>query len=167
LLLTGARKNELARAQWSEIDLERKLLTVPPERFKSNAVHLIPLTTEVVSIFKTLPRFNKGDCVFSTSHGEKPVRDFAKAKDKLDELIAEILGTRLKPFRTHDLRRTLRTRLASLRIPDTIAEMVIGHGRRGLQRVYDQHSHEPEMREALGLWAGLLQMIVTSADGAE
>jgi hypothetical protein len=54
-----------------------------------------------------------------------------------------------------------RTRLASLRVPDLVAEMVIGHGRKGLQRVYDQHTYEAEMREALNLWASRLRDIVT------
>ena len=39
--------------------------------------------------------------------------------------------------------------------------MVIGHGRKGIQRVYDQHTYEPEMREALELWAARLRDIVT------
>ena len=42
-----------------------------------------------------------------------------------------------------------------------VAEMVIGHGRKGIQRVYDQHSYEDEMREALELWAARLRDIVT------
>ena len=67
----------------------------------------------------------------------------------------------MPPFVLHDLRRTVRTRLASLRVSDLVAEMIIGHGRRGLQRVYDQHSYEPEMREALELWAARLMSIVT------
>jgi hypothetical protein len=39
--------------------------------------------------------------------------------------------------------------------------MIIGHGRKGIQRVYDQHSYEDEMREALELWAARLRDIVT------
>jgi integrase len=69
----------------------------------------------------------------------------------------------LKPWIIHDLRRTLRTHLAALRIPDHVAEMVIGHGRKGLQRVYDQHRYISEMREALALWAGRLRSIVEPA----
>ena len=65
------------------------------------------------------------------------------------------------PWVIHDIRRTVRTRLASLRVPDMVAEMVIGHGRKGIQRVYDQHSYEDEMREALELWAARLRDIVT------
>ena len=39
--------------------------------------------------------------------------------------------------------------------------MIIGHSRKGIQRVYDQHSYEDEMREALELWAARLRDIVT------
>jgi hypothetical protein len=38
--------------------------------------------------------------------------------------------------------------------------MVIGHARKGLQRVYDQHKYIDEMREALDLWAGRHRDIV-------
>jgi hypothetical protein len=54
----------------------------------------------------------------------------------------------------------MRTRLSALRIVDEVAEMVIGHGRKGIQRVYDQHGYLPEMREALDKWATLLRAIV-------
>ena len=60
----------------------------------------------------------------------------------------------------HDIRRTVRTRLSSLRISERVAEMVIGHGKKGLARVYDQHEFQDEMREALELWAGQLRSIV-------
>jgi integrase len=67
----------------------------------------------------------------------------------------------LKPWRIHDLRRTARTNLAALGVPDLVAEMILGHAKRGLQRVYDQHRYEPEMREALEKWAARLRSIVT------
>jgi hypothetical protein len=66
-----------------------------------------------------------------------------------------------EPFKLYVLRRTVRTRLASLRVPDSVAEMVIGHGKRGLGRVYDQHRYLDEMHEALELWAARLRDIVT------
>jgi hypothetical protein len=67
----------------------------------------------------------------------------------------------LPPFVIHDLRRTMRTRLSSLRISDAVAEMVIGHGRKGLQRVYDQHKFIEEMREALEAWNARLRVIIS------
>jgi integrase len=161
LLLTGARKSEVSDARWREFDLTKKLWTVPPERFKSNASHLVPLSDTVVAIIEALPRFTKGDHLFSTTYGEKPISGFSKGKDRLDKLMTEQLGASPPPWVIHDIRRTVRTRLASLRIPDLVAEMVIGHGRKGLQRVYDQHTYEAEMREALEIWAARLRDIVT------
>jgi integrase len=161
LLLTGARKSEVSDARWREFDLTKKIWTVPPERFKSNASHLVPLSDAAVAIIEALPRFTKGDHLFTTTYGEKPISGFSKGKDRLDKLMAEQLGSTPPPWVIHDIRRTVRTRLASLRVPDLVAEMVIGHGRKGLQRVYDQHTYESEMREALELWAARLRDIVT------
>ena len=163
LLLTGARKGELAGALWREFDLGEKVWTVPPERFKSNATHLVPLSEQASAIVEALPRFTKGDHLFSTTFGEKPVSGFSKAKARLDKMMTEDLGSSPAPWVIHDIRRTVRTRLASLRVSDMVAEMVIGHGRKGLQRVYDQHGYEAEMREALELWAGRLRDIVSPA----
>ena len=144
LLLTGARKSEVAGAQWSEFDLDKRVWSVPPERFKSNATHMVPLSDQAMAVLLSVPHFTKGDYLFSTTLGERPVGGFSKAKARLDKLM------NAPPWVIHDIRRTVRTRLASLRIPDMVAEMVIGHGRKGIQRVYDQHSYEDEMREALG-----------------
>lgn len=160
MLLTGARKSEVAGARRREFDLKKKLWSIPPERFKSNATHLVPLTNQAISIIEELPELNKGDYLFSTTLGERPVTAFANAKERLDSFVTEELGQALPPFVLHDLRRTVRTRLASLRVSDLVAEMIIGHGRRGLQRVYDQHSYEPEMREALELWSARLMSVI-------
>jgi len=160
LMLTGVRKSEASDARWPEFDLKRNLWTVPAERFKSKSTHLLPLTNEVVLLVESLPRF-KGDHLFSTSFGQRPVTGFAKAKTRLDRLMEKELGGKPAPFRLHDIRRTVRTRLAGLRVADEVAEMIIGHGRKGIQRVYDLHQYEKEMREALELWAARLRDIVT------
>jgi integrase len=93
LMLTGARKNEVAGAKWGEFDLKKKIWTVPPERFKSDASHLVPLSDHAVSIIEGLPRFTKGDHLFTTTYGEKPISGFSKGKDRLDRLVKEDIGT--------------------------------------------------------------------------
>ena len=161
LMLTGVRKSEASDAQWPEFDLKNNIWTVPAERFKSKSTHLIPLTNDVLLLLKALPRFTKGDHLFSSSFGQNPVTAFTRAKTRLDRLMEEEFGKKPAPFRLHDIRRTVRTRLAGLRVADEVAEMIIGHGRRGIQRVYDLHQYENEMREALVLWAARLRDIVT------
>jgi integrase len=175
LLLTGQRKNEIGHARWREFDLAEKLLTVPPERFKSDSTHMVPLSGEVMALLETLPRWNAGDFLFSTTGGDKAVKDLDTPKKKLDREMLAILkemaqsrgddpaSVELPNFVLHDLRRTMRTRLSSLRIPDAVAEMIVGHGKKGLARVYDQHKYLDEMREALTAWAAKVRSIVEAA----
>jgi integrase len=172
LLLTGCRLDELGGARWREFELERKTWTIPAERFKSDSEHMVPLTDDALAVLATLPRFNSGDFLFSTTFGKAPVRGFSKAKERLDRHmlgalreLAELRGddakeVELTGFVNHDLRRTVRTRLSALKVQDHIAEAVIGHGRKGIARVYDMHRFEDEKREALTLWAGRLRTIV-------
>src|SRR5262249_18060359 len=165
-----ARHKELAGARWGEIDLTNKVWTVPPERFKSNATHIVPLVGAAVEIIERLPRFQKTDFLFTLSGGKAHSLISDDVKQKLDHRMAGTLkamarmrgedANGFKPWVIHDLRRNVRTGLASLRVADPVAEAVIGHGRRGLARVYDQHSYLPEMREALTLWAARLRSIV-------
>jgi hypothetical protein len=54
----------------------------------------------------------------------------------------------------------VRTRLAGLKVPDHVAELVIGHGKRGLAPVYDEHAYAAEQRAALEAWAAELARIV-------
>lgn len=159
LLLTGARKTEASDATLSEFDLDKAIWTVPEVRFKSGVTHRVPLSKDAVALLSDLPRWPSGKLVFSFD-GKKPMNGHSKSKARLDAVVNEILG-RECDWQIHDLRRTVRTRLAGLGIPDTVAEQIIGHGRKGLQRVYDQHQYEPEQRDALERWAARLRSIVT------
>jgi integrase len=160
LALTGQRKSEVAKARWSEFNLTEKLWTIPAERMKADAAHVVPLTPDVIAILEMLPRFKKGDHLFSTDFGHKPVNGFSKAKTRLDEGIAAELGRTIPPFVIHDIRRTMRTGLSALPVPDLIRELVIAHTKPGLHRVYDQHAYVDEKRHALELWAARLRNIV-------
>jgi integrase len=177
ILLTGTRKTEAAGARWRELsnldDPAKAVWQVPSERFKSNATHLVPLSADALTVVAELPRFRHGDHLFSFSYGEHPATVLHQAKARLDALMPRYLralarmrgddpaAVTLTPWQTHDLRRVVRTKLAALEVNDTVAEMCLGHGRRGLQRVYDQHRYEPQMRRALEAWARELSRIVS------
>jgi integrase len=163
LLLTGCRVSEVAGARWREFVLGDRLWTIPPARFKSEQVHLVPLTDETMSVVEALPRCADGDYLFSTRGGAKPVNSFSKAKARLDSAMADELETNVVPFVNHDIRRTFRTRLSELRVPDHVAELCIGHARTGLAGTYDRHKYIDERREAFGLWAARLKSIVEPA----
>jgi integrase len=162
LLLCGVRLGEAQGARWSEFNFADKTWTIPPERFKSGVAHIIPLSDDAIEVVQGLPRFTS-DYLFSGRVGA--INSFAKAKTKLDTEMLAILresnpAAVLKEYVNHDIRRTVRTRLSALKVPDHVAELVIGHGRKGLARIYDLHSFAPEMREALSKWSIALRAIV-------
>lgn len=160
LALTGQRKSEVAEATWSEFDLAKKLWVIPAARMKSDVGHSVPLSEPVVSLLQSLPRFSKGDYVFTASYGVRPVIGFSKAKRKLDARMRAELKT-LPPFVIHDIRRTMRTGLSALPgVSDLVRELCIAHTRPDLHKVYDLHAYETEKRHAFDLWARRLSGIV-------
>lgn len=176
LLVTGQRLNEIARASWPEFDLAEKLLVIPPERFKSNATHPVPLSDLALEIVAELPRREDGPYAFSVKRGRSPATAIGVKKAELDRLMLIEMKTiarergepepdKLRPFVLHDLRRVVRSSLSSLRVPDVVAELTIGHGKKGLARVYDQHHYLPEMRDALQAWADRLRITVNPPSG--
>ena len=64
--------------------MPKRLWTIPAERMKADAAHIVPLTDDAISVLETLPRFKRGDHLFSTNFGKQPVNGFSKAKTRLD-----------------------------------------------------------------------------------
>ena len=139
---------------WSEVDMEKALWTIPPERMKADFSDVVPLSPSAVDILKGLPRWT-GDYVFSTTDGKRPIANFSGIKEKVDDLMPGVAD-----WRFHDLRRSMRTGLSALRTPDIVAELCIGHTQKGLHKTYDLHAYLPERRDAFGAWANRLLAIV-------
>ncbi|HEF0056789.1 tyrosine-type recombinase/integrase [Citrobacter sp. MGH104] len=54
LMLTGVRTIELRAAEWVEFDLENALWEIPKERMKKRRPHLVPISTQALSILRQL-----------------------------------------------------------------------------------------------------------------
>src|SRR5262249_8917738 len=121
LILTGLRLNEVARAHWSELDLQKRLWTIPAARMKSKRDHVVPLCDAMVDIIKSLPRFRGGDYVFSVRSGASPVAVASRVKLRLDKLVG------VDDWVNHDIRRTVRTNLSRLPIEEHVRELMIAH----------------------------------------
>ena len=173
LLVTGQRLREVANARWSEFNLEKALWTIPAGRMKGDAAHEVPLSPLALEILRSLPRTRTDGrdhpaYVFSTTQGKAPISGFSKSKVQLDRKLAEMLRTAAHSEETgttagwvyHDCRRTMRTHLSGLPVPDLVSELVIAHAKPGLHKVYDQHAYREEKKRALDLWAAKLLSIV-------
>jgi len=162
LLYTGQRHSDVALCPWSETSLERREWIIASGRFKSEVSHLVPLNTPMAKLLSGLPRFKGVDKLF-TCFGRSLQRGIvAGTKGRLDARMLEILREKdpnavLAPWVIHDIRRTLRTRLTALKVPTEVAEAVIGHGKRGLERHYNLYEYADEKHHALELWASWLR----------
>lgn len=61
-ILSAARSEETLAAEWTEIDVEKKIWTIPASRMKADADHRVPLTDRMLEIIKSLP--SNGKCMF-------------------------------------------------------------------------------------------------------
>jgi integrase len=166
LLLTGARRSEIAGATWREIDIAAKTLTLPRSRTKNGEPHVIPLVDAAVEIIKALPRIEgKAGLVFSTT-GATPVSGFARFRGGIERAMAAEKVETPKPWVLHDLRRTVATNLQKLGVRLEVTEAILNHvsgSRAGIVGVYQRHEYAEEKRAALDAWARRLEAIVTGA----
>jgi integrase len=150
-----------------EFDCNERVWTVPAARMKKTGSeakpHMVPLTDAMLEVLETLPRFPNGKFLFSSRNGMQPIKAvyFGGPKIKLDRLMQQMLGDEPPPAWTnHDIRRTVRTKLSALRIPEEVREAVLAHARPGIKGHYDHHQYLDEKRDALTQWAAKLRDIV-------
>jgi integrase len=156
LILTGQRRNEVARMQWGELDHERRLWTLPRERVKNDRRHEVPLSPQAVAIIQSLPRI--GDQYVFTLNGKKPINGFNNDKRRIDDLSG------VSDWVFHDLRRTVASGMARLGISLGIIEKVLNHvsgSFAGIVGVYQRHEFAEEKRTALEKWADHVGQLVT------
>lgn len=76
-ILTAARSGEILGMQWSEIDLDRKIWTVPATRMKAGREHRVPLSPRAVTILGQLEMVKAGEFVFPGQTRNKPLSNMA------------------------------------------------------------------------------------------
>jgi acyl-CoA synthetase (AMP-forming)/AMP-acid ligase II len=59
LILSGQRRGEVAGMEWSELDLENSLWTLPSVRTKNGRVHSVALSRDALAVIKGLPRISE------------------------------------------------------------------------------------------------------------
>ena len=159
LLLTGARRDELAHATWSEFDLDKREWTLPRRRSKNDKAHTTHLTPLAMEILEALPRI--GALLFTTT-GRTPVSNFAGACRRL----AAEMGASVPHFTLHDLRRTIATGMADLGIAEHVLDRVLNHAGRkvsGTARIYNRHEYLKERQAALEAWSRHVESLVRPA----
>jgi integrase len=149
LLLTGARKSEVAELPYAE--MVNGVWTLPGARNKTGQELVRPLSGAAQKVMDRLPKL--GRYVF-TYEGAKPIGGFSKLKARLDEACG------VTDWTLHDLRRTARSLLSRAGIAADIAEICLGHVLPGVRGTYDRYAYLEEKRRAFDALAELIARIV-------
>lgn len=167
LLLTGARRSEVAEIRWNELDLEGQTWTLPRERAKNNVAHTIPLSDLAVAVLSEGKRFSKSQYLFSGT-GETPASGFSAAKGRLDQTMAEIIGAEIAGWRVHDLRRTFASNMQRIGTEPAVIEQLLNHKSgaiKGVAAVYQRHDYAMEKTQAMTAFAAWLRLLIADGKG--
>lgn len=161
LILTGQRRAEVANMRWCEID--GKVWTIPGARTKNGKAHLVPLSKMALDSLVAVPHTqNKGDFIFCTN-GRSPISGFSKMKRQVDVAMAAELQD-LEPWRLHDLRRTVASGMARLKIPQPVVDKHLNHkggAVSGVSAVYNRHEYFGERSVAVDAWAQHVEGLIS------
>lgn len=164
LILTGQRRREIGNLRWSEIDFDRAMLMLPPERVKNGRAHEVPLSPQALAILRTLEtaptgkghgRHNDGT-VFGGFCG------WSKSKERLDNAINDQRTKPMPRWTLHDLRRTVASGMQRLGVAVAVIEKVLNHSGgsfAGIVGIYQRHDYADEKRAALEKWAEHVEAI--------
>jgi integrase len=76
-ILTAARSGEILGMRWPEIDLDKKIWTVPAHRMKAGREHRVPLSQRATAILVRLSDGRSGIFVFPGQRRDKPLSNMA------------------------------------------------------------------------------------------
>ena len=177
LILTGARRGEVAAMRWSELDLEKKIWVLPSDRTKNRQVHTIYLSRLAIKILALLqPISGNSQFVFDTGRYSE---DGHIHQDTLTGVISRLLGTvkgskkkifevaplaGLKPFSIHDLRRSAATAWGEhLKIEPHVVERMLNHQPvNKLIATYQRAIYAEEQKRAWTDWGTLVETQIVS-----
>jgi integrase len=75
--LTAARSGESRGARRPEIDFDKAIWIVPPERMKAKKEHRVPLSPAALELVKALPEHPKTDLLFPSPKANSMLSDMA------------------------------------------------------------------------------------------
>lgn len=185
-LLTGVRRDEAFAAPFSEFDMEKGEWLIPKERTKTGEELLLPLPPQAIAVVRrAVAEKKENQTLLWPSRGthirrrgpdqpEQPRSGFSKAVKGL-HVTMEAIGKSdpecprnfvLKPWSTHDLRRTMSSGMNGLLdeddnplIQENIVERILNHKIGGVKGVYNRYAYRKEKKNALALWANYLDKI--------
>jgi integrase len=172
LILTGARRGEVAGMRWSELNLETKEWMLPAERTKNRQLHTIYLSELAIEILNALQRLSgHSSFVFDTGRYENEghihedsltgvigrLRGSVKGMKKKSYIEAPLAD--MPTFTIHDLRRSAATAWGEyLKTDPHVIERMLNHQPANkLIATYQRATYVDEQKNAWLKWGELVE----------
>ena len=170
MLLTGQRPGEVTGMTWSEIEgdwwqinWKRIKTEINPNLTRAPSDHRVYLTPLAKSL---LPVRTDNDYVFPASGrgrgagAEGGMRPGSISHELTADKSNQYLG--LPRWTPKDLRRTLRTGMARIGVPEEHAEAVLNHIQGGVKGIYNLYKYDSEKKAALIKWSDHVESLLSA-----
>ena len=146
LILTAARTGEVIGAQWSEIDLNKAVWTIPASRMKSDRGHRVPLSDRALTILKEMGTIKQSEFVF-------PGRKRGTGLSNMS-MAAVLKRLQLKLVTVHGFRSSFRDWCGEeTSYPRDVAEAALAHAiDNETERAYRRGDAFAKRRELMDVW---------------
>ncbi|WP_276725889.1 integrase domain-containing protein [Pantoea septica] len=148
-LLTLVRPSEASGAQWTEIDLENQLWTIPAERMKAKREHIVPLSSQALDVLEVMkPISAHREHIFPSRNEPKQPMNSQTANAALKRIG---YGGKLV---AHGLRSIASTAMNEKGFNADVIEAALAHSDRNeVRRAYNRTTYL-EQRKAIMDWWG-------------
>ena len=152
LILSAARSGEVRKMQWDEIDLERKIWTVPAENMKAKIAHRVPLSPRMIEILNRQGSLGLHDKLVFPSPRGKVFSDNTLSKFLRDKKVSS--NTQGRTAVVHGFRSSFRVWGAQNGYPENLLEQCLAHTERdAVVAAYMRADLLDERRPIMAAWA--------------
>ncbi len=139
-MFTGRRVGELLGAKWTDVDLDKGILTLP--QTKAGERQFVYLNEPASAVLNTLPRIEGNLYVIAGNVPGKPLNFYRRAWNRI------LKRTDIEPFPPHGLRHNYASTLVAAGVPLETVGHLLGHKNSVTTRKYAHHRPDQLHRAA-------------------
>ncbi len=141
---------------WDEIEIARRVWTLPAHRTKNRQQHAVPISPLMERLLQQVP--SKSGFVFPSPVNPKgPVNSFGRPTEALYS------ESGVTGFRIHDLRRTVASLMGKIGVTPHVIEAILNHKSgivSGIAAIYNKYDYEREKDLGLTVFGHFIDALV-------
>ena len=141
--LTAGRGAEVCGARWKEIDLEKRVWTIPTTRMKAKREHRVPLSGQALEVLHAARGLSNGGLVFPGGR---------RAKHVSGNVLLRLLRRLGIDTTVHGFRASFRSWASEQAIEREVAEAALAHTVKGVEAAYARSDLLERRREVMEVW---------------